>query len=217
LRIAPKKNERLPGARSSKRVGSAVELPLAPEVRSRATSARAQAALPPSPLKSSLSPPVSPPLGPVTHPSSQLAGPIVARPRERHRRRFSDGDKQWILQGAARPGASAAEVARRYGIAQRVLRRWKQELAAAAPASSRYRSPTPVQHPQHRAHGRPREGISLKAFGNWRAKFRSEPQPSARKLLYRALSSDEAEFLLCKAEAATEFAGRRPGQPFGHR
>jgi hypothetical protein len=48
-----------------------------------------------------------------------------------HRRRFSDGDKQWILQEAAQPGASAAEVARRYGIAQRVLRRWKQELATA--------------------------------------------------------------------------------------
>jgi hypothetical protein len=77
-----------------------------------------------------LSPPVSPPLGPVTYPSSQLAGPIVPRPREGHRRGFGDGDKQWILQEAAQPGASAAEVARRYGIAQRVLRRWKQELAA---------------------------------------------------------------------------------------
>src|ERR1700722_1867517 len=29
------------------------------------------------------------------------------------------------------------------------------------------------------------EGISLKAFGNWRAKFKSELQPPARKLLYR--------------------------------
>src|SRR5437879_9341071 len=68
-----------------------------------------------------LSPPVSPPLSPVsspvTYPSSRLAGPIVPRPRERHRRRFSDADKQWILDEAARPGASAAEVARRYGIA----------------------------------------------------------------------------------------------------
>jgi Transposase len=81
-----------------------------------------------------LSPQVSPPLGPVTYPSSQLAGPIVPRPRKGHRRRFSDGDKQWILQEAALPGASAVEVARRYGIAQRVLRRWKQELAATAPA-----------------------------------------------------------------------------------
>jgi hypothetical protein len=29
------------------------------------------------------------------------------------------------------------------------------------------------------------ECISLKAFGNWRAKFKSEPQPPQRKLLYR--------------------------------
>ena len=49
----------------------------------------------------------------------------------RHRRRFSDADKTWILEEAARPGVSAADVARRYGIAERVLRRWKQELADA--------------------------------------------------------------------------------------
>ena len=29
------------------------------------------------------------------------------------------------------------------------------------------------------------QGIPLKAFGNWRAKFKAEPQPLARKLLYR--------------------------------
>jgi hypothetical protein len=29
------------------------------------------------------------------------------------------------------------------------------------------------------------EGISLKAFGNWRTKFKAEPQPRERKLLYR--------------------------------
>jgi Transposase len=90
------------------------------------------------PLSPPLSPPVSPPLSPllspVTYPSSRLAGPIVPRPREGHRRRFSDADKQWILQEAARPDVSAAEVARRYGIAQRILRRWKQELAATEPA-----------------------------------------------------------------------------------
>jgi hypothetical protein len=27
------------------------------------------------------------------------------------------------------------------------------------------------------------QGISLKAFGNWRAKFKAEPQPLSRKLL----------------------------------
>jgi hypothetical protein len=82
------------------------------------------------PLSPPLSPPVSPPLSPVTYPFSQLTGPIVPRPREGHRRRFSDVDRQWILQEATQPGTSAAAVARRYGIAQRVLRRWKQELAA---------------------------------------------------------------------------------------
>ena len=86
------------------------------------------------PLSPPLSPPVSPSLSPVTYPSSQLAGPIVPRPRDGHRRRFSDADKQRILEEAAQPGASAADVGRRYGIAQRVLRRWKQELAATAPA-----------------------------------------------------------------------------------
>ncbi len=89
------------------------------------------------PLSPPLSPPVSPlicpPLSPATYPSSRLAGPIVPRPREGHRRRFTDADKQRILEEAARPGASAAEVARRYGIDRRVLRRWKQELAATAP------------------------------------------------------------------------------------
>ena len=28
------------------------------------------------------------------------------------------------------------------------------------------------------------EGIPLKAFGNWRAKFKAEPQPPERKLLH---------------------------------
>src|SRR3984893_184444 len=28
-------------------------------------------------------------------------------------------------------------------------------------------------------------GIPLKAFGNWRARFKAEPQPPARKVLYR--------------------------------
>ena len=82
-------------------------------------------------LSPPLSPPVSPPLSPGTYPSSHAEQPIVPRPREGHRRRFSDVDKAWILEEAARPEVSAAEVARRYGIAQRVLRRWKQELAAA--------------------------------------------------------------------------------------
>jgi hypothetical protein len=37
------------------------------------------------------------------------------------------------------PGARFAEVARRYGIAERVLFRWKQELTVTAPAFCRDR------------------------------------------------------------------------------
>ena len=79
-------------------------------------------------LSPPLSPPPSHPLSQVTYPFSWPAGPIVPRPREGHRRRFSESDKRRILKEAAQPGASVAEVARRYGIDRRVLRRWKQEL-----------------------------------------------------------------------------------------
>jgi len=81
-----------------------------------------------------LSPPLSPslshPLSPRTSPSSSQERPIVARPREGHRRRFSEADKRWIVEEALQSGAGVAEMARRYGIDRRVLRRWKQELAA---------------------------------------------------------------------------------------
>lgn len=47
------------------------------------------------------------------------------------RRNFSEADKRRIVGEACRPGASVSGVARRYGIAPRVLFRWKQELAPA--------------------------------------------------------------------------------------
>ena len=59
-----------------------------------------------------------------------LSRPIVPPAREGHRRAFSDEDKRRIVEEAAQPGASLSAVARRYGIAARVLFRWKQELAA---------------------------------------------------------------------------------------
>ena len=75
---------------------------------------------------------LSPSLSHVTYPSSRPEGPIVPRPREGHRRRFDEADKRWILEEAARPGASVSEVARRYGIDRRILCRWKQELSPPA-------------------------------------------------------------------------------------
>jgi hypothetical protein len=65
----------------------------------------------------------------VTYPSSWSEGPVVPPARDGHRRRFSELDKRRILEEAAEPNASLAKIARRYGIARRVLCRWKQELA----------------------------------------------------------------------------------------
>jgi hypothetical protein len=61
------------------------------------------------------------------------AVPIVPPAREGHRRKFSEADKRRIVEEAMQPGASLSEVARRYGIAARVLFRWKQDLTQVAP------------------------------------------------------------------------------------
>lgn len=65
----------------------------------------------------------------MTYPSSAPC-PIVPPPRDGHRRRFSEGDRRRIVAEADQPGASVSDVARRYGIARRVLCRWRQEQAA---------------------------------------------------------------------------------------
>jgi transposase-like protein len=46
---------------------------------------------------------------------------IIAPARDGHRRSFSEADKRRIVEQAVQPGASLSEVARRYGIAARVL------------------------------------------------------------------------------------------------
>lgn len=56
--------------------------------------------------------------------------PIVPPACEGRRRKFSEADKRRIVEEAGQPGASLSAVARRYGIAARVVFRWKQELAA---------------------------------------------------------------------------------------
>src|ERR1700694_3657739 len=61
------------------------------------------------------------------------AEPIVPPAREGHRRKFSEADKRRIVEEAVQPGASLSEAARRYGIAARVLFRWKQDLTQVAP------------------------------------------------------------------------------------
>ena len=69
----------------------------------------------------------------LSHMTNDLPGPIVPPAREGCRRTFSEADNRRIVEETARPGASLSEVARHYGIAARVLFRWKQELTQAAP------------------------------------------------------------------------------------
>jgi hypothetical protein len=66
------------------------------------------------------------------------------------------------------------------------------------------------------------QGIPLKAFGNWRAKFKAEPQPPARKLLYRrgglshALShslSHSLGHMTCGSPASGPIVPGSEGQP----
>ena len=57
---------------------------------------------------------------------------IIPPAAQGHRRRFSEVDKRQIVAEAVQPGTSLSEVARRYGIAARVLFRWKQELTVTA-------------------------------------------------------------------------------------
>jgi transposase-like protein len=63
---------------------------------------------------------------------SPVSDPIVPPAREGHRRRFNEANKRQILDEAVQAGADLSEVARRYGIALRVLFRWKQELTPSA-------------------------------------------------------------------------------------
>ena len=56
--------------------------------------------------------------------------PIVPPVREGHRRAFNEDDKRRIVEEATQPGASLSAVARSYGIAARVVFRWKQDLGA---------------------------------------------------------------------------------------
>jgi hypothetical protein len=69
----------------------------------------------------------------LSHMTYGCAEPIVPPAREGNRRKFSEADKSRIVEEAVQPGASLSEVARRYGIAARVLFRWKQELTQVAP------------------------------------------------------------------------------------
>jgi transposase-like protein len=71
----------------------------------------------------------------MTYPSFGPPTDLIVLPaRAGHRRRFSEAERRQIVTEAAKPGASVSEVARRYGVARRVICRWRQELSTATPS-----------------------------------------------------------------------------------
>ena len=75
-------------------------------------------------LSHSLSHTPGPVLSHVAYPTSPLS---VPPPRDGHRRRFDEADRQRILEEADQPGANLSEIARRYGIDRPLLCRWKRK------------------------------------------------------------------------------------------
>lgn len=101
------------------------------------------------------------------------------------RRRFSEEDKRRIVDEASQPGCSVSRTARRYGIAVRVLFRWKEtmkpeptfapvQVTDAAPVAE---SPTTPSTP----------GIEVELVGGRRVRFERDADPETVRRLVTLL------------------------------
>lgn len=121
------------------------------------------------------------------------------------RRNFRLSDKKRIVAEAMTPGASVSGVARRYGIAPRVLFRWKQELAPALPepvflsvtvsdgpdavgaASHRPAVSMPLPAAAPMIVERPRDEIEVELVGGRRMRFARDTDPAALQAMIAML------------------------------
>lgn len=76
---------------------------------------------------------LSPRAKPGVNPRVTTAVPAAVRSPCK-RREFSEELKRRIVMEASRPRASASEIARRYGLDLRLLRRWRKAYASSMPA-----------------------------------------------------------------------------------
>lgn len=103
------------------------------------------------------------------------------------RRSFSEAEKRRIVDEASQLGASVGTVARRYGIAPRVLFRWR-EAFKPAPASAvpvfapvQITDPEPVVEVSAGAPSAP--GIEVELIGGRRVRFERDADPEAVRRL----------------------------------
>ena len=114
------------------------------------------------------------------------------------RRSFSEEDKRRIVDETSQPGMSVTQVARRYGIAPRVLFRWKEafkpEPEPAAPAFA----PVQIMDAAPLVEGpaaasvpviveRPAPGIEVELVGGRRVRFERDADPETVRRLVALL------------------------------
>jgi transposase-like protein len=101
------------------------------------------------------------------------------------RRRFSEEDKRRIVNEASQPGCSVSQTARRYGIAVRVLFRWKEamkpeptfapvQVTDAAPVAESLATPSTP-------------GIEVELVGGRRVRFERDADPETVRRLVTLL------------------------------
>ncbi len=84
-------------------------------------------------LSPTFSPSLSPTLSHGAYPTMTAPSPLIVPPsRDGHRRRFGEADRRRIVAEAERPGTNLSQMARRYDIDLRMLRRWKREVTQQA-------------------------------------------------------------------------------------
>lgn len=104
------------------------------------------------------------------------------------RRRFSEEDKRRIVDEASQPGCSVSQTARRYGIAVRVLFRWKEASKAEASfapvqvtdAAPVIEGPSVLSVP----------GIEVELAGGRRLRFDGDADPETVRRLVALLEGD---------------------------
>lgn len=115
------------------------------------------------------------------------------------RRRFSEEDKRRIVDEASQPGCSVSQTARRYGIAVRVLFRWKEALipklaepifapvqvVAAPDAGPGADVPAPSSMPVIVERSAP--GIEIELVGGRRVRFERDADPETVRRLVTLL------------------------------
>jgi transposase-like protein len=123
------------------------------------------------------------------------AGPPIPDPAKTvaGRRTFSDAEKRRIVDEASQSGVTLSQVARRYGIARRVLFRWKQALRPKRPEAE---TPAPVFAPVAVMDVAPvveaptmpsTSGIEVELVGGRRVRFEGAAEPETVQRLVALL------------------------------